>query len=219
FHFEFAALLIFIFPLVLRAALLPSTPTRTALVGVVCSVPVLVGGHLLVSRSPPLDSITPAMMTVGMGLWCLAATAATTVVSSVINGLVTEVRQAQQLGQYTLRQKIGEGGMGEVYRAEHAMLRRPTAVKLLLPGRVSHEALTRFEREVQLTSLLAHPNTVVIYDYGRTPDGIFYYAMEYLDGVSLDALVKAEGPQAPSHVVRVMAQVAGALAEAHGIGL
>jgi serine/threonine protein kinase len=109
--------------------------------------------------------------------------------------------------------------MGEVYRAEHAMLRRPTAIKLLLPGRVSAEALARFEREVQLTSRLSHPNTIIIYDYGRTPDAIFYYAMEFLDGLSLDALVAADGPQAPGCVVRALLQVAGTLAEAHGIGL
>jgi serine/threonine-protein kinase len=99
------------------------------------------------------------------------------------------------------------------------MLRRPTALKLMLPGRVSPEALGRFEREVQLTSQLAHPNTITIYDYGRTPDGIFYYAMEYLDGVSLETLVAAEGAQPPERVTRILAQVAGALTEAHGIGL
>jgi serine/threonine-protein kinase len=219
FHLEFAALLVLVFLLVLRAALLPSAPARTALIGVLCSVPVLMGAHHLASRSPPIGLVTPALLTMGMGVWCLAATGATTVVSHVIYGLVTQVRQAQQLGQYTLREKIGEGGMGAVYRAQHAMLRRPTAVKLLLPGRVSPEALARFEREVQLTSQLAHPNTVVIYDYGRTPDGIFYYAMEYLDGVTLDALVAAEGPQLPGQVVSILAQIAGALAEAHAVGL
>jgi hypothetical protein len=219
FHLEIAGLLILVFLLVLRAALLPSAPARTALIGVVCSVPVLVGAHALASRSPTIASLTPTMVTMGMGVWCLAATTATTIVSHVIYGLVTQVRQAQQLGQYTLREKIGEGGMGAVYRAEHAMLRRPTVVKLLLPGRVSQEALARFEREVQLTSQLAHPNTVIVYDYGRTPDGIFYYAMEYLNGVTLDALVAAEGAQPPGRVVQILSQAAGALAEAHGVGL
>jgi serine/threonine-protein kinase len=218
-HLEFGALLIFIFVLVLRAALVPSGPLWTALVGVTCSVPVLLGSYAMVSRSPVEGVVTPTLIIFGMSIWCLAASAITTIVSYVIYGLVTQVREAQHLGQYTLKEKIGEGGMGEVYRAEHAMLRRPTALKLLLPGRVSPEALGRFEREVQLTSQLAHPNTVVIYDYGRTPEGIFYYAMEYLDGVSLDGLVAAEGPQPPERVARVLSQVAGALAEAHGIGL
>jgi eukaryotic-like serine/threonine-protein kinase len=118
-----------------------------------------------------------------------------------------------------LREKIGEGGMGAVYRAEHAMLRRATAIKLLLPDRVSDEALVRFEREVQLTSQLTHPNTIAIHDYGRTPQGVFYYAMEFLTGESLEKLVAREGAQPPGRVVRVMLQVAGSLREAHAAGL
>lgn len=109
--------------------------------------------------------------------------------------------------------------MGAVYRAEHAMLRRKTAIKLLLPDRVSTEALVRFEREVQLTSQLAHPNTIAIHDYGRTPQGVFYYAMEFLTGKSLEKLVEDEGPQAPGRVVHILRQVAGSLREAHAAGL
>src|SRR6185436_15572734 len=79
--------------------------------------------------------------------------------------------------------------------------------------------LARFEREVQLTSLLTHPNTIAIYDYGRTPDGIFYYAMEYLEGIDLEELVQGDGPQQPAQIVRLMEQVSSALGEAHGVGL
>jgi hypothetical protein len=126
---------------------------------------------------------------------------------------------AKQLGQYALEEKIGAGGMGTVYRARHAMLRRPTAVKLLDVDKMSDAAVSRFEREVQLTSALTHPNTVAVFDYGRTPDGIFYYAMEYLDGMNLDDLIKGIGPLPEARMVYLLRQVCGSLAEAHAAGL
>ena len=126
---------------------------------------------------------------------------------------------AQQLGQYTLEEQIGSGGMGSVYRAHHAMLRRPTAVKLLDPEKTNEAALKRFEREVQLTSQLNHPNTIAIYDYGRTPEGLFYYAMELLDGLTLHDLVQQYGPQPPGRVIALLRQICGSLSEAHSLGL
>jgi serine/threonine protein kinase len=125
----------------------------------------------------------------------------------------------RQLGQYTLEEKIGAGGMGAVYRARHAFLKRRTAVKLLDGSKVTPASLARFEREVQLTSQLCHPNTIAVYDYGRTADGVFYYAMEYLDGLDLDVLVKAYGPLPEARVVPILRQMCGSLAEAHELGL
>ena len=125
----------------------------------------------------------------------------------------------KQLGQYTLEEKIGEGGMGVVYRARHALLRRDTAVKLLLPDRADPEALARFEREVCLTCQLTHPNTIQVYDYGHTPDGIFYYAMEFLRGLNLHDLVARYGPQPEGRVIYILTQICDSLAEAHGLGL
>ena len=125
----------------------------------------------------------------------------------------------KQLGQYTLGEKIGEGGMGVVYRARHALMRRDTAVKLLLPSRADAAAVQRFEREVRLTCQLAHPNTIQVYDYGRTPDGIFYYAMELLTGLNLHDLISRFGPQPEGRVVQILTQVCESLAEAHSLGL
>jgi hypothetical protein len=129
------------------------------------------------------------------------------------------VVQAKKLGQYTLDEEIGSGANGTVYRAHHALLRRPTAVKLLNVEHVTETSIARFEREVQLTSGLNHPNTICIYDYGRTPEGVFYYAMEFLDGINLNQLVKRFGAQPEGRVIHILRQICGSLAEAHAAGL
>ena len=125
---------------------------------------------------------------------------------------------ARHLGQYVLVQEIGRGANGMVYRARHSLLRRPVAIKLLSPDMTNEANAARFEHEVQMTSQLTHPNTVAIYDYGRTPEGLFYFAMEYLGGIDLDHLVRQFGPQPEGRVIHILRQVCGSLAEAHRIG-
>jgi serine/threonine protein kinase len=127
--------------------------------------------------------------------------------------------EAQQIGQYKLERKLGSGGMGVVYKAHHAMLRRPTAVKMLDVDKVNPGSIERFEREVQITSQLNNPNTVAIYDFGRTPEGVFYYAMEFLDGIDLQSLVERYGPQPVPRVIHILQQVCSSLYEAHSLGL
>jgi len=137
----------------------------------------------------------------------------------LVRRLRNEVHAAQQIGQYRLVRKLGEGGMGIVYEAEHALLRRPTAVKVISPNAVGQDALERFEREVKATSQLTHPNTVAVFDYGRAPNGMFYYAMEYLPGANVEQIVRRTGPMPAARVVHLMQQACASLAEAHEAGL
>ena len=136
-----------------------------------------------------------------------------------LRGVVRPQPREGRLGQYTVHEKIGEGGMGVVFRATHARSLRPAAIKLLAPGKGSREHVERFEREAELTSRLSHPNTVTVYELGHTASGAPFYAMEYLDGLDLEELVDRHGPQDPRRVASLLAQLAGALAEAHELGL
>jgi len=210
--------------LAIRAALIPSPPLRTIFVTAAVGVPLLLVSTLLV---PAHGGLAWRPLGTGAYPW-LPATAAMmwgfviitcTVISWVIYGLRVEIRDARRLGQYVLEQKIGEGGMGEVYRARHGMMRRPSALKLLRADRAGELQVSRFEREVQLTARLTHPNTITIFDYGRTDDGVFYYAMELLDGANLQRIVSVGGAQPPGRVVRILSMACRALIEAHAIGL
>ncbi|MAT71670.1 MAG: serine/threonine protein kinase [Planctomycetaceae bacterium] len=137
-----------------------------------------------------------------------------------INSLRHEAFVAKQLGQYRLKKLLGSGGMGEVYLAEHQMMKRPCAIKVIRPEKTGDpKVLARFEREVRATAKLSHWNSIDIYDYGRTDDGTFYYVMEFLPGHNLGELVNMHGPLPAARIVHLMRQVCDALAEAHEQGL
>jgi serine/threonine-protein kinase len=200
-----------------RAIAVPSTGARTAWISAAAMAPMMINGPRVLSAQAVDEATRFGFFDVLA--WSVAAVFMALFASTVIFGLRSEVSKIKRLGQYTLEKRLGAGGMGVVYRARHALLRRPTAVKLLPPETAGEDNIRRFEREVQLTAELTHPSTIAIFDYGRTPDGVFYYAMEYLDGVDLQRLVAIDGPQPAGRVVHILQQVCGALSEAHRVGL
>jgi len=201
-----------------RAALVPSEPRRTAWISAasVVAIPIVT---FAIFRGKSFGDLVPGAVVTQAILWATFTVVLATLISNITFHLRRSVVRARRLGQYNLLEKIGEGGMGVVYRAEHEMLRRPTAIKLLSPHNAGEANLRRFEREAQLTARLTNPHTVSIYDFGRTPEGAFYYVMEYLDGVDLERLVREAGPLPAGRVVHILRQVCEALAEAHGVGL
>lgn len=211
-RFDLILILIALSVMVLRAVAVPSTPRQTAVVSALGTAPTIAVAYVIGRDVSPARAYLAAGAATA---WCGLSVFVTTFASRVIYGLRVKAADARRLGQYVLGEKIGEGGMGTVHRAKHALLRRPTAIKLLPPEKAGRGAITRFEREVQNTSRLTHPNTVAIYDFGRTPEGIFYYAMEYLPGLDLQTLVDSFGPLPASRVVHVLQQICGSLAEAH----
>jgi eukaryotic-like serine/threonine-protein kinase len=213
----------------LRAILLPSKPGRTALISALVFVPTIV---VCIARHHPtafLPGFSPAYqklhMTLNTVLWSVLGTTLATIVSRVLYGLRRQVAEASELGQYLLEERIGGGGMGEVWRARHRLLIRPAAIKLIRRDAVDAMAgdpellVRRFEREARATAALTSPHTVQLYDFGVTEDGRLYYVMELLDGLDLDTLVRQYGPLPPERVVHLLRQVCAALQDAHGNGL
>jgi eukaryotic-like serine/threonine-protein kinase len=146
--------------------------------------------------------------------------------SRILYRLGREIREARALGGYELMERLGEGGMGEVWRAEHRLLARSAAIKLIRPGMLQENGddqaaltLRRFEREARATAALTSPHTIRLFDFGLTNEGMFYYVMELLDGKDLESLVREFGPLPPARVLHMVRQICRSLAEAHAIGL
>jgi serine/threonine-protein kinase len=204
--------------------LIPNT-RRRSLVGVaaITSVPFLAVVAAAVANPAVRDGhVVPLFVQAAANLAFPAAIAvfAATRASALQRRAFEAERRAAQVGQYALKRKLGEGGMGEVWLAEHGLLKRPCAVKFVRPDLASSPATAaRFAREVQAVTGLTHVNTVRVYDYGRADDGSFYLVMEYLDGPTLEDLVRTTGPITPGRVVYLLRQLCGALTEAHATGL
>lgn len=159
-------------------------------------------------------------ITVSLALTMLVSGVVSVLAVYTINALRVEAYEARQLGQYRLGERLGGGGMGEVYLAEHQLMKRPVAIKVIRPEKAGDPTtLARFEREVRATAKLSHWNNIDIFDYGRASDGTFYYVMEYLPGLSLADLVKRYGALPPQRVIFLLRQACDALAEAHDVGL
>ena len=170
--------------------------------------------HPLIDQAVDFEQFLDTSMTLGMGsFFAIFGT-------FVVNSLQKEAFEAREMGQYRLLKPLGEGGMGQVFLAQHRLMARPCAIKLIKPEQAGDPtALLRFEREVQATAQLTHWNTIDIYDYGRHDDGTFYYVMEYLPGMDLDALVLKHGPLPAGRAIHLIRQTCQALREAHEHGL
>ncbi len=212
-----------------RAILVPSTPRRTLLLTALSFAPTIIVSVVRHHPTEFMPGFTPAYqrmhLVLNTVLWSVLGTVLATVSSRVTYGLRRQVAEVSELGQYILEEKIGAGGMGEVWRARHRLLIRPAAIKLIrrqalgsAPGDPD-VLMRRFEREARATAALKSPHTVQLYDFGATDDGTLYYVMELLDGLDLDTLVKRHGPQPAERVVHILRQVCSSLADAHSNGL
>jgi hypothetical protein len=212
---------------VLGFAVIVPTPPMRALVAAITSagmVPLVVGLVMATGRTEMrMDAVSfffgmvlPYIVVVMIAYWS----------SRAIYHLGTQVTTARNMGSYRLTTRLGQGGMGEVWRAEHQLLARPAAVKLMrhdglemLEESRHAELHARFEREAQATALLRSPHTVELFDFGTADDGTWYYVMELLDGFDCGSLVERFGPLPPERVVYLLLQMCHSLGEAHAKGL
>ena len=207
--------------LIIGYSVIVPNPTRRAFVLAILTalVPVCVTAAA-VTANPELAWVNTPMMFTTYFIWGVIGVWFAAYGAHQSGSLRRQAHEAKRFGQYRLTRRIGGGGMGDVYLAEHLLLRRPSVVKVVRADRAKNPAvLQRFEREVQILATLTHWNTVEVFDYGHTADGTFYYVMEYLPGLDLDELVTKHGTLPPGRAVHLIRQVCAALNEAHTVGL
>jgi hypothetical protein len=212
--------------IVLFTVVVPTAPRRAVVAALVSasSVPVVIG--LMIASHATSFSPNPGQFFFWFVFPYLLVVGMAYVGSRVVYGLGAEVKRARELGSYQLEEKLGQGGMGEVWRARHRMLARPAAIKLIRPvlgddarPGVSDEAVRRFEREAQVIAGLRSPHTVELFDFGIAADGSVYYVMELLEGLDADRLLRRFGPVPPERAVYLLRQVCHSLSEAESSGL
>jgi hypothetical protein len=195
-----------------RAAAVIGTMAIAPVIGLVVTaiIDAPTAALLAVDQRAIIDTILSMTLAVAAAVWGV----------HTINSLRSEAYQAKQLGQYKLKRLIGSGGMGDVYLAEHLLMKRPCAIKVIRPEKAGDpKVLARFEREVQATAKLSHWNSIDIFDYGRADDGTFYYVMEFLPGMNLAELIRRYGPMPAARALHLIRQTCDALQEAHELGL
>lgn len=205
---------------------IPDTWRRTAIIVLGLAIcPLLIDAGMILADSQRIAPLAYPLLITGQMLatalvLALFGSYRLSTMELQVEAARQEAQAARVLGPYVLHKLIGSGGMGEVYLAEHHLLKRPCAIKLVRPERAGDpQVIGRFRREVEATARLKHPNTVAVFDYGRTGDGTFYYVMEYLEGLGLSEIVHRHGPLSAGRVVHVLGQICGALHEAHEAGL
>jgi hypothetical protein len=207
----------------LFTVVIPTRPDKALLATIasVSSVPLVIGWMILSGRTTFQPG--PVSFFFSIVFPYILIVALSYAGQRVVYALGKEATRAQEMGSYRLVERLGSGGMGEVWRATHRLLSRPAAIKLLQPsagdGPDAEMAMRRFEREAQVTSQLRSPHTVELFDFGVAGDGRFYYVMELLDGLDLDALVKRHGPIPAERAIFLLRQVCHSLAEAEMHGL
>jgi serine/threonine protein kinase len=213
-----------------HAIIIPSKWGRTLRLSTLAVLPVLsimwiwLGGRWW-ARTTVFDVYAPGLTAVNQTLLLIVVVVMATVTSRILYDLRRTIREANELGQYLLEEKLGAGGMGEVWRARHRLLVRDAAIKLIRPELLAGSetgpdvVLRRFEREALATAALRSPHTVHLYDFGQAEDGTLFYVMELLQGIDLEKLVGRFGPVPPERAIHILNQVCHSLAEAHQNGL